>query len=76
MKKEIKEKKITKKEQKELVKETESIIESNIDKTEPEPIEEIQGTSNTRVCTCGRTIILPIVGEEPTLCECGVKHTY
>jgi len=38
--------------------------------------EVIEPVSNIRVCTCGRTVILPIVGEEPTLCECGVKHTY
>lgn len=33
-------------------------------------------TSNLRECTCGRMVTLPIEGEEPTICECGVKHSW
>lgn len=29
---------------------------------------------DTRECTCGKIVILPLEGEEPVVCKCGVKH--
>lgn len=43
------------------------------------PVEEEikeEPKSGYRECTCGALVPLPMEGEEPTECECGVKHTW
>lgn len=49
----------------------EEVIEDGVIEVK-EPIKEVK--SNTRICTCGEEVTLPIVGEGPTVCKCGIKH--
>jgi len=44
-----------------------------------EEVEEViaeEPKSGYRKCTCGALVALPMEGEEATVCECGVKHTW
>lgn len=46
----------------------EEVIEEEVIAEEPK--------AGYRECTCGALVPLPMEGEEPTVCECGVKHVW